>query len=66
MTCWRREQLVEEVGWGAVVEDDPGSPAQFVLDRAQVSRGVNCEVGSLREVLAEQAVGVLVRTALLR
>ena len=40
------------------------SVVEFVLDREQVVRAVNGEVGSLLEVLAEQAVGVLVRAAL--
>ena len=57
-------QFFGEVGGRAVVEDDSVSVVEFVLDREQVVRAVKGEVGSLLEVLAEQAVGVLVRAAL--
>jgi len=42
----------------------PGAVVEFVLNREQVLRGVNAQVGALGEVVAQQAVCILVRAAL--
>lgn len=49
-----------------VVQDHSGSVVELVLDGEQVRLGVHAQVGSLREVVAQEAVGVLVRPALPR
>lgn len=41
-----------------------GAMVDLVLDGAQVLWGMDPEVGAFREVLAHEAVGVLVRAAL--
>ena len=56
--------LVEGFGRGLPAEDLPGSVVERVLDREEFFKTPTGEVGSLREVLAEQPVGVLVRGAL--
>jgi hypothetical protein len=48
-----------------VIEDAPGPVVELVLDRQEVLRGVDVEVGALREVVAQETVRVLVRAALL-
>ena len=51
--------LVEGFGRGLPAEDLPGSVVERVLDREEFLKTPTGEVGSLREVLAEQPVGVL-------
>src|SRR5690606_39901696 len=59
------EELVEPFGWIVPVEGLPGSPVEFAGDGVEVVLGVAAKVGAaLGEVLAEQAVGVLVAAAL--
>ncbi len=54
----------EEHGWRTVSQDGSGSGVELVSDGLQVGRGVDRQVGSLREVLTQQTVRILVATAL--
>jgi hypothetical protein len=47
-----------------VGEVQSGSGVELVLDRAQMLRSVDAQVGALGEELAQQPIGVLVRAAL--
>src|SRR5271168_1128093 len=58
--------LVERFGRCAPAERLAWSAVERGSDRLELLRGVSCEVCSSREVLAEQAVGVLVGAALPR
>ncbi len=51
---------------GLVGEGEPWSVVEFVSDLLQILGGVDREVGVFREVLADQAVGVLVEAPLPR
>ncbi len=56
--------FVEGFGWGFPVEGFSGSGVEGVSDCVEVVWGVSGEVGAVGEVLAQQAVGVLVGAAL--
>jgi hypothetical protein len=58
------EVLVEGFGWCLVAEGLAGAAVKRDSDGVELDRGVLGEVGAFREVLAQQAVGVLVRSAL--
>src|SRR5512143_4328511 len=57
--------LVEGFGGGLPAEGLAGSAVERCGDRVKFRRAVSAQVGALGEVLAEQAVGVFVRAALL-
>jgi hypothetical protein len=54
----------EQPGWRLVVEDASGPGVELVLDRQQVLRRVDAQVGALWEVVSQATVGVFVRAAL--
>ena len=56
--------FVESFGGGLPVEGLAGSTVQGGGDGGEIVDGVSAEVGALWEVLAQQAVGVLVGAAL--
>lgn len=58
------QEFVEFFGRGVPVEGLSGAGVEFVGDGVQVGLGVDGQVGAFGEVLAEQAVGVLVGAAL--
>ena len=58
------EELVEGLGWGAVVEGWSGAAVQGVLDASEVGLVPFAEVGALLEPEPQQPVRVLVRAAL--
>src|SRR5271170_2588713 len=62
--CCREKVLVERLGGGSPVECLARPAVERGSDRGEVFSGVSCEVCALREVLAEQAVGVLVGPSL--
>src|SRR5829696_9333909 len=62
----RQEVLVEGFGGCLVAEGLAGAAVERGRDGVELGRGVLAEVGASREVLAQQAVGVLVGAALPR
>src|SRR4051812_39030223 len=58
------KELGELLGWFHPVEGLSRSAVELSGDGVEVLRGVGGEVGAFGEVLAEQAVGVLVAAAL--
>jgi hypothetical protein len=58
------DEFIEFFAWGVVAEAFSGAVVEFVFDGLELGGGVLAEVGALGEVLAEQAVGVLVAAAL--
>jgi hypothetical protein len=56
--------LVEGFGGGAPAKRLAGAGVEGESDRVEVVAAVAVQVGAFREVLAQQAVGVLVRAAL--
>src|SRR5215204_2259017 len=60
----RQEVLVEGLGWRLVAEGLAGAAVERGRDGVELGRRVLAEVGAFREVLAQQAVGVLVGAAL--
>ena len=58
------DDVVEFLSWGLSVQDDAGSAVEAVLDGLDLGVGDGGEAGALGEVVADQAVGVLVGGAL--
>jgi len=58
------DDVVEFLSWGLSVQDDAGSAVEAVLDGLDLGVGDVGEAGAFGEVLADQAVGVLVGGAL--
>ncbi len=58
--------FVEGFGGCLAAEGLAGSAIERGSDRVEVAAGVSCKVGALEEVLAKQAVGVLVGASLPR
>ena len=58
--------LVECFSWGLPAEDLAGPGVERVSDRFDVLGGPDREVRALREVLAQQAVGILIAASLPR
>ena len=58
------DDVVEFLSWGLSVQDDAGSAVEAVLDGLDLGVGDIGEAGAFGEVLADQAVGVLVGGAL--
>ena len=59
-----RQQFVECLCWSLPSEGFAGAGVEFGGDVVEVFAGVHGQVGALGEVLAQQAVGVLVGAAL--
>src|SRR5215475_671701 len=58
------EELVEGFGGGVVAEGFAGAGVELVGDGVELVLGVGAQVGAFGQVVADQAVGVLVGAAL--
>ena len=65
LSCWGERRCSSRAsGWGLPVEGLSGPAVECCGDRVEVASGVSGEVCAFGEVLAQQAVGVLVGAAL--